>query len=109
METINIKTFESIIRKQLSSIGYFDIEISDEKKDSFDVVALGKMRKIFLKVLVKLATDRLIELTTAEISGIKRVATENQKEPWAAIMYVDEKGELIDGIKWKDLSKATTA
>ena len=107
MATTNIKPLESIIRSQLKALGYFSIEIQDEHEKSFNVIADGNFRNIFIKVLIRALNEHIKELTSSEIEAIKRNANTVKKEPWAAIMSVNERGELIDGITWKNLSRQT--
>ena len=101
----NIKSFESIIQSQLKSLGYFSIRIQEENEESFNVIADGSFRKIFLRVLVRLVSEHINDLTNDEITVIKRNANTVNKEPWAAIMCVNENGELTDEIHWKNLAK----
>lgn len=107
MTTPNIKPLESMIRSQLKALGYFSIEIQDEHEKSFNVIADGNFRNVFIKVLVRLLSEHIKELNPSEIEAIKRSANSVKKEPWAAIMSVNEKGELVDGITWKNLSRQT--
>jgi hypothetical protein len=110
MENTSIKSLETAIRSQLKSLGYFSIEIQDENENekSFNVIADGNLRKIFIKVLVQLVSDHIMELTSEQIMSIKDNAKTIKKEPWAAIMRVNDKGELIENIHWRNLSKQST-
>ena len=103
----NAQAIESIIRSQLRALGYHSIQIEKEdiKNKSFDVIAEGALRNIFLRVLVRMVSEGFQELSPNEIIKIKQEAQSVMKEPWTAILSVNEKGELIDKIQWKNLSR----
>jgi|SRR5579859_157182 len=105
MAAIQLKTIEGVIRSRLKSLGYFNIEIRNEHERSFNVIADGNLRKIFLLVVIYLVSEHIKNLTDEEIKEIKETATNIEKEPWAAVMKVNERGELVDDIKWTNLSK----
>jgi len=105
MPAENIKSVEGVIRSQLRSLGYFNIEIKEEDERSFNVLADGNLRSIFLFVIFYLVSEHFKSLSQEEIKKVKEHADTVKKEPWAAIMKVNEKGELVDSIQWKNLSK----
>lgn len=103
--TINIHSIETTFKNQLKDIGYFNIEIKNEKARSFSVIAEGALRSIFILVIFYLVSEHLKDLTNEEILDIKQNADTFKKEPWAAVMRVNEKGELVDSIQWTNLSR----
>lgn len=107
MKKAAVKSLKLAIRSELRSLGYISINIKNKNLKGFNVIADGYLRSIFLGVLVRLASDysKEITLTPEEIQLIKSNASTINKEPWAAIMHVNEKGELIGSIRWKNLSK----
>jgi hypothetical protein len=100
-----IHAIEGVIRSQLRSLGYHNIKIEKEQDKTFNVIADGTLRNIFLKVLIKLVSEQFQDLSTAEISKIKEEAQQVQKEPWTAVLMVNEQGQLIDRIRWTNLNK----
>lgn len=107
MPAENLKPLEGVIRSQLRSLGYFHIEIENENERSFSVIADGSFRSIFLFVVICLVSEHIKSLSKEEIVNVKQKAIGVEKEPWTAIMQVNEKGELVDDIQWTNLSKHT--
>lgn len=109
MPTPQLKSIEGVIRSQLKSLGYFNIEIKNdhEQERSFNVIADGNLRKIFLQVMIYFVYEHINSLTIEQIKEIKKMASNIEKEPWAAVMKVNERGELVEDIKWTNLSKVS--
>lgn len=100
----NLTTIEKVLKSELREIGYYNIKINNEREKQFDVIAESTLRSIFILVVICLVSDHLKKLTKDEIQTAKEKAGSIKKEPWAAIVTVNDKGELADRIKWKDLS-----
>lgn len=105
----DLKPLENAMKSHLRSLGYFNIEIQDDNKDdrSFNVIADGTLRQMFILVLILLANETNKSLSKEKIKHIKSEAKKQEKEAWTAIMKVDETGKLIEDIKWTNLSKLT--
>jgi hypothetical protein len=102
----NFQAIESVIRSQLRALGYYDIQIENEQDRRFNVIAEGNLRNIFLCVVIKLVSESF-DFSKAEISRIKQKAKSVEKEPWTALMVVNENGQLADRIRWTNLAKHT--
>jgi hypothetical protein len=100
-----IRGVENFIRLELKSLGYFDIQILEETQTIFDVIAEGPLRNIYLKVLIRQASDHKMNLTQEEILEVRKQAESHSKEPWTAILHVNEGGQIADKIIWKNLAK----
>lgn len=104
-----LKPIENAMKVHLRSLGYFKIEIKRENRNerSFEVIAEGALRKMFIKVLIFWANEEVGNLSSQKILSIKREAKRNEKEAWAAIMKVDKDDKIVKEIKWTNLSKQT--
>jgi len=105
MTNENLKHFKSVIRSRLRSLGYFKIEIENEQDRRFNVIANGLLREIFLLVTIYSTSEQISTLTKEEVDTIKAEAEKIEKEPWVAFMQVNESGESVEHIQWKNLSK----
>lgn len=101
-----IPTIQQIIRSELKSLGYYKISVSKEQSNLIEIVADGNLRSIFLQVKVTPVAEYKNGSTfsRSEINKIKVGAAQLNKEPWTAVVKIGTDGELIDSIKWTNLS-----
>lgn len=106
MQEIKLKPLKLELKSLLRSLGYFNIEFGKNKKSdfSFEMIADGTLRSIYLEVRVSIGSKKKIRLSESEINLIKSKAYAKEKEPWVAIVSVNDSSSLEHSIKWKDLS-----
>jgi GTPase len=105
MPSNNLKAVEKAISSSLRSFGYFKIDIDETHDDHIAIHADGTLRRIFLMVIIiKISTDPNYHISEKEIAKIKVKAKSEQREPWSAFVKIDNEGQVLTRIQWKDLS-----
>ncbi len=98
------KVGEMVVSKWLKSHGYFWVGIDDTTLPI--VEADGGMRRITVLVnAYESAKSPASALPKNKIRQIRTIASERNREAWAAIVEIGERNSMIGSIKWIDLSK----
>lgn len=104
MSTIKaINPAESYIKQQLRSLGYYNIQIKSENasENSFDLIALGNLRNIYLMVKIVTTPHKTFRLSSKVKDEIKENAEKFDKEPWAALVEVNPSQEIVNNVMWE--------
>lgn len=90
---------EEIVVSLLRSLGYFRV-VNDA-----DIEADSGMRRILVDVIVAQYPKKPKFPSEDVISHLKLLADEKGREPWAALLQINDKGHLVGNVIWTDLRK----
>jgi hypothetical protein len=99
-----VHSAETVVKTNLRSLGYFNIEFEVENAHSLNVIAEGTLRSILLKVLIGTNWTEILSNQSA-IQKIKNDAHSRHKEAWMAFLSVGADGKIQQNIEWKNLEK----